>query len=1060
MAGTNLVLNLIATGGAQVTATIDRITNATDKASGSFASMGHLGQAASYALGQAMYSVVGQVTQLVESVVAGGFKMDASLQQSQIAFQGLSGSAGEAKKAVDDLATIAANTNYNTDEVVGWGKAWVSAGGDITHVGESMTTLTDAFAHWGLAQVDADRFMQQLTQSMMVGKMQWQDIKVMQLDGIPVMKELGKAYGVTTAQMSAMVTKGELLSRDALPKLEAQLKKDSMGAAKTQANSLAGAWANLTDKIYISIAKALTPYNDVMSNGIIKFTNWASVAIGNFAAVAVPALVKFGGAVVTWVQEAWQNAQPAVQAAMDFITGTLIPDLGKVWDFISGSLLPLMGQLYATLGQGFFDTLWAAVQWGIDNLPTLGGWLSAIGGFVGDHATDFTNLGKALGVIGVATLAWAAAQRAVDVAMAVFDALDPFTVALVAVEALVAGIVYLWLTFQSFRQAVEAIWNVIVALFVGYIKAILGAIKGLIDVLGTIASHVPGMGWLADMVKGADSAIDSVNAKLDTIQRKISVTVEVSTVQVTDSQGNSIAENANSSNQREDRSYSTSHFSKMLGLKGKNNEAKIFNFLRGQGFSAGSASGVIGNLIAESGLDPGIWQRGGGPGRGLAQWSAGGRWDQLERWTKAHGMNSTTLDGQLAFMMHELQSGGFGNLSALKHMSATDAAAYFMNHYEMPASRDPSARQRFALQVLGRHGGGTAGTINGSSSKGRGNGYGGLSGAAPFDTSTIAKDLGPHSQFFKNLLAGKSQLVDAFNNLADDVGKAGNRVANGIVSGYAKVLGRLAGTHDAMLKKLKDAQAQAAKLRQDSLTLFNQTRDNILKSGSVTASQGKDFGSIAFDMQNALNKAKQFATLVAQLRSKGLNTQSLEDIIAAGPDAGAYAQSILAQGKSGIGLINNLQAQLGKAGDSVGTTASNQMYKAAIHSADGFVQGLESQKAKLERFMAAMAYAMAKALKKALGIHSPSRVFHEIGHYTAEGLIVGMNSRRDAVMQTATDLVAVGMGSRSLRPAPARAAGAAPVVFNIHGAIDPVSTARQIKKVLAMGDVRGVNGAR
>ena len=39
------------------------------------------------------------------------------------------------------------------------------------------------------------------------------------------------------------------------------------------------------------------------------------------------------------------------------------------------------------------------------------------------------------------------------------------------------------------------------------------------------------------------------------------------------------------------------------------------------------AAGIIGNLDQESGMDPTISQYDGGPGRGIAQWSTGGRWD-------------------------------------------------------------------------------------------------------------------------------------------------------------------------------------------------------------------------------------------------------------------------------------------------------------------------------------------------------------------------------------------------------------------------------------------------
>src|SRR5580658_5394526 len=57
------------------------------------------------------------------------------------------------------------------------------------------------------------------------------------------------------------------------------------------------------------------------------------------------------------------------------------------------------------------------------------------------------------------------------------------------------------------------------------------------------------------------------------------------------------------------------------------NDKIAFDFFVGKGLSKDQAAGIVGNLDQESGMDPTIWQYGGGPGRGIAQWSAGGRWD-------------------------------------------------------------------------------------------------------------------------------------------------------------------------------------------------------------------------------------------------------------------------------------------------------------------------------------------------------------------------------------------------------------------------------------------------
>jgi len=59
----------------------------------------------------------------------------------------------------------------------------------------------------------------------------------------------------------------------------------------------------------------------------------------------------------------------------------------------------------------------------------------------------------------------------------------------------------------------------------------------------------------------------------------------------------------------------------------RTNEKTAFDYFVNRGMTKIRAAGIIGNLDQESGMDPTIQQYGGGPGRGIAQWSTGGRWD-------------------------------------------------------------------------------------------------------------------------------------------------------------------------------------------------------------------------------------------------------------------------------------------------------------------------------------------------------------------------------------------------------------------------------------------------
>src|SRR5260221_13717659 len=57
------------------------------------------------------------------------------------------------------------------------------------------------------------------------------------------------------------------------------------------------------------------------------------------------------------------------------------------------------------------------------------------------------------------------------------------------------------------------------------------------------------------------------------------------------------------------------------------NDKAAYDYFVAKGLTNFQAAAIVGNLDQESGVSPTISQSGGGPGRGIAQWSAGARWD-------------------------------------------------------------------------------------------------------------------------------------------------------------------------------------------------------------------------------------------------------------------------------------------------------------------------------------------------------------------------------------------------------------------------------------------------
>jgi hypothetical protein len=156
-------------------------------------------------------------------------------------------------------------------------------------------------------------------------------------------------------------------------------------------------------------------------------------------------------------------------------------------------------------------------------------------------------------------------------------------------------------------------------------------------------------------------------------------------------------------------------------------------------------------------------------------------------------------------------------------------------------------------------------------------------------------------------------------------------------------------------------------------------------------------------------------------------------IAQAGVAQGSSAAAALANANSGqVKQINQQQALLVQAAGQAGTTAGDAMYQAGIQAANGLVKGLQKQQKVIESTMVRMAKGLSKAMRKALGIKSPSRVMAVIGQYTAQGLIKGVEGQRAAVNKSMASLVETpAPGSWDMAGARARAAASQRVVLEL-----------------------------
>ncbi|EAF1134050.1 tail tape measure protein [Listeria monocytogenes] len=259
------------------------------------------------------------------------------------------------------------------------------------------------------------------------------------------------------------------------------------------------------------------------------------------------------------------------------------------------------------------------------------------------------------------------------------------------------------------------------------------------------------------------------------------------------------------------------------------------------------------------------------------------------------------------------------------------------------------------------------------------------------DKISSAIDAGLHS---KNKSAGQLKQAKALNSIEGYIGQQTNKLA------------ATAKKRDKVVAQLKAANTKMADLTKQSKEYAASITEKMQSYGSISNVDAENPQSIQQEMQKRLKEIKAFQANVEKLRKKGVSKDIISDILESGVENGSsYAQALAKSDAKTIKAINNTQNQINSASKSMGNTAANAMYSAGINAAKGLINGLNSQKKQLEKTAKSIASTITNSVKKALRIHSPSRVAIELGKYFTGGLGNGVLAGAKGAVQSTNKMV-------------------------------------------------------
>lgn len=791
-------------------------------------------------------------------------------------------------------------------------------------------------------------------------------------------------------------------------------------------------------------AKASAP--SMLAPVVPDLTAWQKV--GKVFSGVSSDLQKFGSQVGT----AFSNLLSAAQPTLEMLAGLGLGTLRAIGSVLTGVVGPALVEF-----TGFLNGHKTMVQAIVATYLIYRGLL--LGMAVAQKAVAIASK-----IVAITTRALAAAQWLLNAAMSA----NPIGLIIILLAGLALGAMYCWQHFQTFRDVVMTVF-VAVTQFVGdQVKSLVTILRFLADsamdhiaALLSVMGHLPGFGWAkkaSEDIKGFkrtfDSAMDGVKSKIDATQAwakqqqvevKIRGNIADLTKNINDAKAQlsdknlppakRVALQANIAQLTAQRNLAQSQID---ALHGKVVPITVAYHTTGGAHGATLSTAAAGAIwssprvraFASGGEDHSAQIARGGDMRLWAEPETGGE-AYIPLASSKRGRSRSIAERTVGILGGHVEWGGKGGAGGSGAMGAVAAfsrmgAAIPMGLAQGVGQGSPAAHD--AVRRMAR------GTVAAFSEE--------LGIASP---SKKFKSLGAYvvTGLVQGLTGSTASVTAATKRIASymyiDFGST-HKGTQQIVNQDNKALLTLAARRDAVAAKLKAANANLAKLQKSWAEEQKSVAGSIMQSASVVMAAPEDGSTLTSfqvidQMQDRMQKTLQFAANLKMAQKNGLSAALVAQIAAAGVDqGGATAQALASATKGQIDQLNALQTTTQSAANDVGAAVADSMYGAGIKAAQGLIKGLAAQQKAIEAQMLRIALAMQAAIKKALGIKSPSAVFADLGQYIPQGLAKGITAgthHATTAAKTMSGAVA-GAGSRSLAYAGGGGAGGTTVINNYY----------------------------
>lgn len=363
----------------------DKLGDALDKSGQKMSLFASLGKKAAdgltVAIGNFETKIAQAAVQAVQQVVSTGLEFNRQMENYQLAFENLLGSAEAANAALDAIKADAASTPFDVAGLVSANRLLISTGQSAEEARQVINALGNAVSASGGGNAELERMAANLQQIANVGKASAVDIRQFAYAGIDIYGILADYTGLAKNEVQGLTISYDLLV-EALKAASAeggryagameaysQTLQGRMDTLADNATQLAGALTEGLFEAQKGLVEAASGWVETLQttleaegpaamlaagvNILFEFLQGVAVALPNVVSAAVQTVAQFLQGIV-------QNL-PALLASGGQIVGTLIEGiLSSLPDLASCA-----GGLASTIIETLFTTDWLSVGWQI-----------------------------------------------------------------------------------------------------------------------------------------------------------------------------------------------------------------------------------------------------------------------------------------------------------------------------------------------------------------------------------------------------------------------------------------------------------------------------------------------------------------------------------------------------------------------------------------------------------------------------------------------------------------------------------------------------------------------